>query len=701
MERLSEKYTSQVSRIKDCVEDSYTYNRENIERFKNLKAFVHKSSLFKKDKDALQSDEKPVMELNVVEAYVSRLRGEFSKQVPEIDVRPQSKNVSWEQVDVVQGHVRSIFCSSEYEHKIANPVYNDTLSGGFSVIKVYTEYEHEDSMKQVIKLEKVFEPELCGFDPLARESSKADGNFCFQLVPKYGHELEAEYPDIDFSQIKKSPLVDGNFRWSYNDISTKRDIYYIADYYEKKYEYETMYLVSDPMNPDAEHSMWKSEYDEMIANWQSIAEPPQILKRTKRRKTKIIRYKFVEDTLLEKPEETTFDYLPIVFVDGNSVTIEGQQTTRPYIYNAVDAQRIKNLTASAMVNDIISMRQTDVLIANEALPFQPEFIEAWKDPGKTKAALVYQHIGDDGSPNPAPQIFPRSQINPAYAQINQLQDQTLQHILGSYDASLGINQNQLSGVAIVEGATQSNNAAMPYVINYLSALNQVANIIVSLMPKYYNTLRTIPIVTEDGKREYVTINDSRADKPVMMNYSTNDMLVSLRAGANFDVQKNKSLQTIIELMKISENFRGMIEQKGLPVLLDNVDIKGGQQLKQMSEEYMQEMEQKAAQQQNPQQQMLQAQMQVEQEKLQLEQQKLQLQARKQQGDFMIQIGKLKQESEKMAEEAMMMRTNAVVRLEEAQNEADRTAAELAIKESDHQLRIAEHQMDMISRNFNI
>jgi hypothetical protein len=78
---------------------------------------------------------------------------------------------------------------------------------------------------------------------------------------------------------------------------------------------------------------------------------------------------------------------------------------------------------------------------------------------------------------------------------------------------------------------------MPYVINYLAALNQVANIIVSLMPKYYNTLRTIPIVTEDGKREYVTINDSRADKPVMMNYSTNDMLVSLRAGANFDVQK--------------------------------------------------------------------------------------------------------------------------------------------------------------------
>jgi len=235
---------------------------------------------------------------------------------------------------------------------------------------------------------------------------------------------------------------------------------------------------------------------------------------------------------------------------------------------------------------------------------------------------------------------------------------------------------------------------MPYVINYIASLNQVAKIIVSLLPKYYKTLRTIPVVSPDGKREYVTINNQQSQEPIMMDFTGNDLMVSLRAGANFDVQKNRSLKTIVELMRVSESFKAMVEAKGLPILIDNVDIRGQQQLKQMSEEFMQEMEQKSAQQQNPQMEMLKAQVQIE-------QQKLQLQAKKQQGDFAVAQEKLRQEQVKMAEEAMQMRTNALIRLEEAQNEADRTAAELAIKQSDHQLKIAEHQMDMISKNFDI
>ena len=42
-------------------------------------------------------------------------------------------------------------------------------------------------------------------------------------------------------------------------------------------------------------------------------------------------------------------------------------------------------------------------------------------------------------------------------------------MLGSYDASLAQNDQQLSGVAIVEAATISNGAAMPYVINYMQS----------------------------------------------------------------------------------------------------------------------------------------------------------------------------------------------------------------------------------------
>ena len=77
-------------------------------------------------------------------------------------------------------------------------------------------------------------------------------------------------------------------------------------------------------------------------------------------------------------------------------------------------------------------------------------------------------------------------------------DSLIQNVLGSYDASLGINNNQLSGIAIVEGASQSNATAMPYIVGCLQGFQRVAQIYVDLMPKYFTTPRTIPILDEEG-----------------------------------------------------------------------------------------------------------------------------------------------------------------------------------------------------------
>jgi hypothetical protein len=680
MEKIAKSYYDNIPRIKKNVEDSREYERKNIERFHRYKKFIFESTLSKEDRNTLAAADKPAVEVNVVETYLSRLWGEWSKQIPDLSVRATTHNVNPAQIDVVEGILRSIFSGSEYENH-ANEVYRDTMSGGYSAFTVFTEYENESSMRQVIRINKVYDPTLVGFDPLARDKSKADAQYCYQLVPKYRDELELEYPDVDFSQFKSGNLIaDGQFRWCYSQKD--KDILYVADYFEKKYSYITMYEITDPTNPDVTHSITKQEYNRIIDNWDSIMEPPQIINEDKRKLQKIMRYKFIGDQLIERPEETDFDYLPLVFVDGNSAIIEGQQLTRPYAYNTMDAQKVKNLAASNIVNDLENTRQTDVLIAKESLPSEQEYIDGWLDPQKTKAALVYDSVGDDGQQLPPPNIFPRSQVNGAFMQIYEMQDKTIQSILGSYDAQLGIQQNQLSGVAIVEGATQSNNAAMPYVINYLTSLSQVAKVVLSLIPKYYKTLRTVPTVLPNGKHVYTTINDSRNPDSAMMDFEKNDLQVDVKAGANFDVQRTKALQAILQLMQSSQTFNAMINTKGLPILIDNLDIRGKDQLKDMTEQFLREQEQKqaqAAQQPNPQEQLVQAQ-------IQLENQKLQLQGQKQQTEAQIEGEKLKQAQYKLMAEIDKDRAMALARMRDAQNEADRTQAQIAMDIYDQQLK---------------
>jgi hypothetical protein len=173
-----------------------------------------------------------------------------------------------------------------------------------------------------------------------------------------------------------------------------------------------------------------------------------------------------------------------------------------------------------------------------------------------------------------------------------MSDNLIQGILGSYDAALGIQNNELSGVAIMQGAMHSNAAAMPYTVGFMKGWNRVCQQILDLIPKYYVTPRSLPVVQPDGKRSYQTIN--KPGNPYM-NYDAMSLDVKVEAGVNFAVQKQISLETIIQLMQTSESFANFINTKGLGILLDNIDIRGIEGLRQAAGQYMEEVAQQQAQ----------------------------------------------------------------------------------------------------------
>ena len=117
------------------------------------------------------------------------------------------------------------------------------------------------------------------------------------------------------------------------------------------------------------------------------------------------------------------------------------------------------------------------------------FLNKFKELKQEILLLKHYNAFQEGSqgtiPLPPPQEVGRVGAPPEIIQTFTSADATMQSILGSYDASLGINNNQLSGVAIVEGATQSNAAAMPYVVSFLQSLNQMHK---SLLISFQNIL---------------------------------------------------------------------------------------------------------------------------------------------------------------------------------------------------------------------
>lgn len=590
---IAKKHATQLERIKDSVEQAYTYFRPNYQRYHEFKRFVYKSTLTEDDIAVLSTLGRPQIEFNMMEAYISRLRGEFSRMEPGFVVRAQDgfDDIDPNLIDILEAHFRAILNDSDNDG-FSYDVYTDLLVGGFSVVEVYTDYLNEMSMDQKICVQRAFDPTLCGFDPLARTSHKGDGNYCFQLFPREAEDVEREYGSSALKGLKYARAFSG-FNWSYR--AARKDIVLICDYYKKEYTREKITKLSNGRVVSVKN------YEKLAQMWIEaghIEQPPiPIGKIRETTIEEIVRYRLSGAELIEKPVTTNYKLLPLIFFDGNSAVLRdnndatAEQMTRPYIYNVKDAQRLKNYAGQSLANELENTVQHKMIAAVESIP--EDYLDAYIDVQKPSTYMYNAFLdGDPNVPLTPPREVVRTPIPPQISETFQMSDNLIQGILGSYDAALGIQNNELSGVAIMQGAMHSNAAAMPYTVGFMKGLNRVCQMILDLIPKYYVTPRSLPIVHPDGKRSYQTINKQGSP---FMDYDPMSLEVKVEAGVNFAVQKQISLETIIQLMQTSESFAAFINTKGLGILLDNIEIRGIEGLRQAAGEFMEETAKKQAQ----------------------------------------------------------------------------------------------------------
>jgi len=577
--------------VKKRIEESYITNRDNYEDYNRSRRFLYKSTLTEDQISLLKELGRPTLEFNICEAYVSRLCGEFSKQEPSIEVRQED---GLQQMDprmpkLVEGITRSIFDDAKTDY-LEYETYKETLSGGFSVWKVYTDYTNPMSFNQQIKVKKVFDPTLCGFDVCARESSKCDGNYCFELYPKRISDIEKEFGSKAIKDLKVTKEI-GGFNWCFT--GAEDDIALIGDFFEKRQKKATIVrlVTGDVMTTD--------DYDQMVEQFNAkgmFMQAPGIEGKPRKTMLTTIYHAQVLQNKILMEEETDYNHLPLVYFSGNASIIRdsgqgnAKEITRSYVKNAEGIQRLMNFSGQSLANELENIVQHKWVVAKKAIP--KNYQDAYRNP-QVANVLVFNHVDETGKEIPPPREVQRTPAPPEVTNTFMSASKVMQSILGSYDAALGINNNQLSGLAIQEGATQSNAAAMPYIIGFLKGLNQTAQIIVDLIPKYYKTPRTVPIVDSAGRKEYVLVNHEQG---IPLKYNTNALQIKISAGVNFAIQQEKALNVIIQLSKESPLFQQFINQYGLDIFLDNIDIRGIDQLKQSATQFMKQLQEQQAEQ---------------------------------------------------------------------------------------------------------
>jgi len=231
----------ELTKLKKHVETWHQYFRRNNKRFWDYTKFVCATSISNKERAALQAVSKPQLEFNILEAQVSRLRGEFAKHSPSFEVRAADGvpvNMLTKEflatLDVIEAHLMAMFADNTND-SLKYKFYSDLLIGGFSVGEIRTEYVNERSFEQKIIVERVFDPTLTVFDPMARLSHKGDGMYCGKLVPMTADDFKEQFPSHDISEYKfgTSTGLEG-FGWSYEN--QQQDILLVADLFVKEHK---------------------------------------------------------------------------------------------------------------------------------------------------------------------------------------------------------------------------------------------------------------------------------------------------------------------------------------------------------------------------------------------------------------------------------------------------------------------------------
>ncbi len=159
--------------------------------------------------------------------------------------------------------------------------------------------------------------------------------------------------------------------------------------------------------------------------------------------------------------------------------------------------------------------------------------------------------------NPDPSAPPPQRVAPAFPPAAMFQEagiaaDDMKAVTGLYDAALGAAGNETSGRAILMRQREGDTGAYVYMDNLARAIRQAGRILVDLIPRIYDTERTLRLLGEDGAQRFAAINRTvpGPDGPVVLNdLAAGKYDVEVTTGPGFATRRMEAAETMMAFVR--------------------------------------------------------------------------------------------------------------------------------------------------------
>lgn len=443
-----------------------------------------------------QEDAKPCLTINKTRQHALMVINEAKENKPSVRVNAVGGDASYESAQVYEGVIRHI----EYQSN-ASDAYDTALEfqvkAGIGYWRVITDYAGNDSFDQEIFIVRVRNPLAVYLDPDIKEIDGSDAKFAFIFDDMKRENFERKYP-------KWKDTV-GTVSFEEHDEWCTKDTIRVAEYYYVSYKKDTLIALPlpDEMGNERIETVLLSELRQSMPDLAKVAmDDDTIQKRTVQ--TPTVKWCMIAGDQIIDRKDWPGQTIPVVRVVGEEMIIDGKLDRKGHVRNLKDPQRMYNYWSSSAVEHVALQGKTPYLADARAIE---GYESIWETANTDNHAyLPYNSTDDQNNPIMPPTRQESPQMAPAFIQGMQVSAEEMKMVSGQNDALMGAPTQEIAGVAIARRQKQADRSTMHYRDNLAKSIRYTGKILIDIIPKIYDTPRTIRILAEDGSDDSVQIN---------------------------------------------------------------------------------------------------------------------------------------------------------------------------------------------------
>jgi hypothetical protein len=479
---------------------------------------------------------RPCLVMDQTGQYVANVAGQIEKQPPAIHAIPVGGGAEKQAAEQIDGRFRHIEHASKASQHYAMALTSAARTGvGYIVIR--PEYVDRALGWQEPRISSEPDPLRVVFDPWSTATDGSDAMFAFVLTAMSISAFEKRWKG-------KDPVDFGDTESNRRDQNRKQVLIAEQWYQESSRKNIIVYVGADGQETSGE----EDEYHEAC---QSAGQQLPLV-RHYTDKCNIIKWRRMSGADILEESEYPADCIGIVPVYGYVGFSEGRMKYCGIPRRARAAQQAYNYHVSEQLAYIGTAPKAPWLASKRATAGVEQLWD--RASSQSRAWLPYNDIDDLGA------IAQPSRINPSAGLMNHeagaaqaLRD--IQASIGMYQANLGAQSNETSGVAIESRKQQGEASTAHFPAHMAASLGQVGNIVMQMDAKLADTHRDQPIIELDGSAGKVRVNPDqetsfeRTPDGVSINPSVGKYGVRVVVGASYSTQRTQTNAAFAEIMR--------------------------------------------------------------------------------------------------------------------------------------------------------